>query len=163
MMKADHNTEGEMPIALFDASGTAITGALASSVTVKYKKYNDTSWSTKSMSGANWREAGSGLYYISFTAAETDTYGAFSYWVAHASGVGFNIVQIDDYATEAATLQAIYDRLGTKVNKLDIIDRERDLDNQLKSLARAYEQALDDITHLQNEVAALQARIIALP
>lgn len=163
MLKADHNIEGELPVALFTAAGAAITGATAGSIVAKYKKYGATSWITKTMSGANWREAGSGLYYITFTAGETDTYGLFNYWVEHTNGYGINAVQIDDYATEAATLQAIYDRMATKVNKLDILDRERDLDNQIKFLGRSYDEVMDDVIHLQSEVAALQARITALP
>lgn len=162
MMKADYNNEGELPVALFTSGGAAIVGATAASVVVKYKKYQATSWATKTMSAANWREVGGGLYYITFTAGETDTYGVFAYWVTHTNGVAFNLVQIDDYATEAAILQDIYDRLATKVNKLDIMDRERDLDSQVKALARSYEQAMDDITHLQNEVAVLNTRIAAL-
>ena len=159
MFNTDFNEAADLPVDLFTSAGAAITGALYSSVTVQYKKYGGAVWVTKTMSGANWTEDAGGLYYISFTADELDTYNTFQYKVVHASGYFVGLINVSDYATEAASLSSIYSLIATKVSKNDIIDREVSLDKQVAYLQKLYAGMLDDIRELERQAAGLRRRI----
>jgi len=159
MYNTNYSEAADIPVILFTSAGSAITGAAHTSVTVQYKKYGDSSWATKTMSAANWTEESGGLYYINFSAAELDTYGTFSFKVVHASGYYTGMVNVSDYATEATQLSAIYALIATKVNKDDILDRERALDVQVAYLQKLYAEMLDDVREIGRQVAGLRRRI----
>ena len=162
MWYLDYNTEQEAPVLLLTSLGSSIVGAVAGDITFYFKKNGASSWTSKTLNASTWRESGSGIYYVTFSASDTDTYGTFLWRATHASGYAADVAEITDYATEAALLQDIYDLIATKANKSDISDRERALDNQLDALAKAYSSQSDAISHLQMQIAALKARIAAL-
>lgn len=61
-------------------------GVLFGAVTVNFAKEGDVGMTAKVMGAGNWTEIGDGVYFISFTAAELDTDGKFTYTVI-AAGV----------------------------------------------------------------------------
>ena len=162
MLKIDYNAAQELQVSLFTSSGSAITGAAHGDVTCYYKKEGASSWTTKTLDSGNWREDGSGLYYVTFDSTDTDTYGTFVYRVVHANGYFTGHATITDWASEATQLQNIYDLLATKVNKEALLERERALDNQLTRLIKmadeldnAYTELITDIAYLKNRIASL--------
>jgi hypothetical protein len=159
MFNTDYNQSADLPVFLFTSAGVAITGALHTAVTVYYKKQGATSWTTKVMSASNWTESSGGLYYITFTPTELNTYGNFWFRTVHASGYYVGGVTITDYATEATSLANIYTLISTKVNKDDILDRERALDTQVSYLQKLYNEMLTDIQEINNQLAGLRRRI----
>jgi hypothetical protein len=64
-------------------TGSPRTGVLFSQVTVAYKKYGDAAFSSKTLvgPGTDYRENGSGVYEIVFSATELNTEGTFLYIV----------------------------------------------------------------------------------
>lgn len=165
MQKADYSTEQDLPVVLYSITGVVLTGLVHGDISLYYKKYGDTSWATKTLNAANWREDSGGMYYITFTASETDTYGRFVYYVRYdaTNDYGTNIVLITDWETEASQLQDIYDLLAAKVNKSDILDRERRLDQQVDYLAKDRAALQEILTQLQLQVSGLRYRIAQLP
>jgi hypothetical protein len=77
------NTAEWLPFTATDVgTGAARTGVLYTQVTVSYKKYGDTSFSLKTLTGpADFREIGLGVYEINFSGLELDTLGTFIYVV----------------------------------------------------------------------------------
>jgi len=164
MNKADYNTESELQVSIYTQAGTAVTGLEAADVTCYYKKYGDSTWTSKTLDSANWREDSdsAGTYYITFTGTEMNTYGYFSYRAHYGVSYGVGVVNITDYADEAAQLQEIYDLMATKVDKADLVVLERDKDNVVTYLSSAYDQLLSQFEQLSMEVAGMNARIAAL-
>ena len=161
MFRVDYNVETEVPVTLLTSGRNAIAGAADTDVTVYIKKYGG-AWTAKSLSAAQWREVGSGLYYMTLTAAETDTYGTMFYHVDHASGYYGSALQVEDYNTEAVLLQDIYDDMKTRVSKEDILTRERVLDEQNNWVARRIPEMTDEMTQLNLQIIALRRRIALL-
>lgn len=61
-----------------DVTADPRTGILYTEIDVSYKKYGDTSFTNKVLTGvADFREIGVGVYEVSFSAAELDTLGSF--------------------------------------------------------------------------------------
>ena len=162
MLLVDYGTEQALAITMYTSAGLAITGLEAGDITCYYKRYGDTSWTTKVLSAANWSEDSGGLYSITFTASELGVYGNFVYFVRYGSEYGAATVLVTDYSSEADTLQDIYDLMSLKVNKSDILIRERDLDNVVKALGKSYTQSNTDLIQVYNELTALKSRIAAL-
>ena len=161
MWKTDYSAVSEVFVTLCTSAGVAITGVTYSNITVKIKKPSGT-WTTKTMQASYWREVGSGLYYLTLSASDTDTYGNLGYLVTHASGYFCAFVNVTDYATEAALLQNIYDRMATKVNKTDILTREKALDQQIEALADQVSGFSDDLATINAALVTLRRRISEL-
>ena len=147
---------------MYTSAGVAIPGLAAGDVTCYFKKSGDTSWTTKVLDASTWSEESGGLYYITFTATDLGVYGNFVYFVLYGSDYGTGTVLVTDYSSEADTLQDIYDLMSLKVNKSDILVRERDLDNVVKALGKSYAQSITDLIQMFNELTALKSRIAAL-
>lgn len=159
MYSANYNEEADIQVVLFTSAGAAISGATHSDVTVQYQKYGSATWTTKTMSAANWTEDTGGIYYITFAAADFDTYGLFKFRVVHASGYYTGAVNVSDYATEANLLASIYATVAAKVNKDDIIERERAIDTQVAYVQKLYASMLDDVRGINHQLAGLRCRI----
>jgi hypothetical protein len=80
----------KMPVLLRDTSGVPVTGVVFGGVTVKYRKFGQTSFTTKTISGSDWFEVGDGWYDVLFSASELDTVEDFNYIVQEASSVQWN-------------------------------------------------------------------------
>lgn len=158
MLKTDYEEAAELPILILTSTGSAVTGLSHTSVTCYIKKATTGVWTAKTLTAANWREEGSGLYHILFTADDFDEYGNFLYRVSDGTNYSSNIVLIADYLTESAQIQALHDLIASRVSKDDIIARERALDEQVDYLDKLYEQMDNSIRQLQEAVANLRIR-----
>lgn len=85
------STATQLPVILIDDTDfkTPETGVAFGSVTCKYRKHNETSWSTKTIDGSNWTELGNGHYVINFSASDLDTIGIFEYVVIVSGALQF--------------------------------------------------------------------------
>lgn len=90
-------TERNVYLALEDVPALGITGA---SLTCKYRKEGQSSFTNKILTSSNWVEVGVGYYVIKFTAQEMDTAGDFYYTLA---GSGFDNFQFDEFEVESAS------------------------------------------------------------
>lgn len=157
MLKTDYEEAAELPLLMHTSAGSAVTGLAHTSVTCYIKKATGL-WVTKTLTAANWREEGSGVYHILFTADDFDEYGNFLYRVSDGTNYSTNIVLVTDYLTESAQIQALHDLIASRVSKDDIIARERALDEQVDYLDKLYEQMDNSIRQLQEAVANLRIR-----
>ena len=162
MLLVNYNVNSEIQVSLFTSAGVAITGAAYTAITCTFKKYGSSTWTTKTLNTSTWREVGSGLYYITFSDEDTNTYGNFYYRAVHTTGYFTGVAKITDYATEAVLLQNIYNILSEKVNTADILTRERELDNLVEFAQDTYDQLVDDISQLELQIRSLNNRIAAL-
>ena len=67
-----------------------VTGKGGGDVTVRYKQYGASSWSSKDVSASGWDEIGNGYYEIDLTAGELDTLGRFDYQVECSGCLDYN-------------------------------------------------------------------------
>jgi hypothetical protein len=58
-------------------------------LTVRYKKHNQTTWSTKTLTVSNWIEGEDGHYSIQFLDTELDIVGLFEYKVVYVGAVTY--------------------------------------------------------------------------
>lgn len=81
-----------VPVKLTDDDDfkTQVTGKTGGNVTVRYKKYGDSSWSTKDVSGSGWDEIGNGCYEVDFSADDLNTAGRFDYQVECSGCLDYN-------------------------------------------------------------------------
>lgn len=71
---------------LTTTGGVPATGILFSGVTALFRKEGAASFTAKTITALNFDEIGSGVYTISFTAAELNTLGSFT-WVVNGAGL----------------------------------------------------------------------------
>ena len=87
MIRVQKDQAAALPIVLRDSTNyaEAETGVVHGDVTIKFRKWNDTSWTDAVVDASNWTEVGNGHYTWDATAGNLDTEGAFLYAV-QASG-----------------------------------------------------------------------------
>jgi hypothetical protein len=84
------SVQAKVPVLLRDSTGAPITGVAHGDVTVKYRKYGQTSFTAKAVDGSKWFEVGNGWYDILFTTTELNTLKDFNYIVTEASAIQWN-------------------------------------------------------------------------
>lgn len=87
---------------------TAVTGKTGANVTVRYKKYPASDWSTKDVSGSGWDEIGNGFYEVDFSGSDMDVLGRFDYQVECAGCLDYNGAVLVVEHDPARTLDTLY-------------------------------------------------------
>lgn len=83
-MSAFQNLPWETTVYLTE-SGTPVTGVLYSAITVKYKKYAQTSFTTRTLVSADWTELGNGYYLLVWESAFLNILGPFVFTLTGGS------------------------------------------------------------------------------
>lgn len=101
MLEVQKGQEAELPCVLRDVNNFASTktGIVHGDVTIRFRKWNDVSWTTDVIDASNWTEVGDGHYAWLATAADLDTIGAFLYTIQAAG-----CVQYEGAVTVSATV-----------------------------------------------------------
>lgn len=80
----------KVPVLLRDSTGTPITGVVFGDVTAKFRKFGETSLTSKTVTGSNWFEVGDGWYDLLFTAGDLGTLKDFNYIAIESGSVQWN-------------------------------------------------------------------------
>ncbi len=83
------NTISTLTAVLVNSSNAPVTSLPYTAVSVSYRKYGGSSFTSKSLSSSDWAEIGLGVYTVKFTATELNTLGALVWVVNSASTVQF--------------------------------------------------------------------------
>lgn len=91
MFLVDKDSAAELPVIFRDDDiySSAKTGIAHGSVTLKFRKWGATTWTTDVIDVANWTEVGDGHYTWNATANDLDTKGLFLYIVQAADCVQY--------------------------------------------------------------------------
>ena len=83
MFAVQKGQAAELPAVLRDDANFAEVelGIVHGDVTVKFRKWNDTSWTTDVIDASNWTEVGDGHYTWLATADDLDTQGPLLYTI----------------------------------------------------------------------------------
>jgi hypothetical protein len=106
-MKYEVNKSAWIRFFLTDAEGNPKTGLIYSDVSVKYIKYGQTSFTTKTLDTTNFRELGNGIYEVQFTGTELDTLGSFIVFISPATPGLFVPVAKEDEISDSAGLYKV--------------------------------------------------------
>jgi len=106
-MKYEVSKSAWIRIYLTDAEGNPKTGLTYSDVSVRYIKYGQTSFTTKTLDTTNFRELGNGVYEVQFTGTELDTLGSFIIFVSPTTPGLFVPVAKEDEVSETAGLYKV--------------------------------------------------------
>lgn len=112
MFVVSKDAAAELPVILVDDDDYALvkTGIAYGSVTLKFRKWNATSWTTDTIDATNWTEVGDGHYTWDATSSDLNTEGPLIYIVQVSDCVQYNGMvfvsdnSFDDLATDIAAL-----------------------------------------------------------
>jgi hypothetical protein len=102
--------QDKVPVLLRDDNGDPVTGIAHGDVTLKYRKYGQTSLTTKTIDATNWFEVSDGLYDVLFTSAEFNTLKEFTF-IVNATGVKQQTMIIEIIPEEKSEAKTAIDSL----------------------------------------------------
>lgn len=150
----------ELAVRLFDAADTPVTGVAAGDITVLYKKQAAV-WANKAVTPAEWYEGPEGRYELTFTAADLDTEGRFTFRVATAGADTFtgdvNIVDVD--ASLNAKLVQLLNALSTKVSSSSVKEAKMLQDLSINALNKRCAASEVELQRMQTVVSVLQREV----
>lgn len=154
----------QLVVRLLDASGDPVLSVPAASVTARYKKQGDTSWTSKSVSAGEWEAGPEGRYLLLFSSSELDTEGKFIYQVEVTGAETFtgDIDLVADWATVVDQLEALINGLSTKVSTASVDQTKQEQDEALQNLNQRVATANDKIRLLQAQAAVMRKKIDSL-
>lgn len=154
----------QLVVRLLDASDNPVLSVPASSVTAKYKKQGDTSWTSKTVSAGEWASGPDGRYLLLFSSSELDTEGRFTYRVLVSGADTFtgDVDLVADWATVVDQLEDLINGLSGKVSTDAIEQTKREQDEALQSLDQRVTTVLKKISLLQAQAAVMRRKIDSL-
>jgi len=150
----------ELAVRLFDGADTPVTGVAVGDITVLYLKQAG-AWTNKPMLATEWEEGPEGRYSLTFTAAELDTEGRFTFRVNTASADTFtgDVNVVDTDATINAKLVQLLNALSTKVSSSSVKEAKMLQDLAINALNKRCDASEAELKRIQSVVSVLQREI----